>query len=144
MKQNYRNHVKYFIPHHFVFLPLMTLLVIIGFRNYFVDGNHELAWAVGGVLSLCILFLAIMLRQHYALGNQDRIVRLEFRLRYLELYATSASEVERQLTFEQIAALRFAPDDEFKELLPKAIANNLTGDAIKRSIRNWQPDHMRV
>ncbi len=85
-----------------------------------------------------------MLRQHYALGNQDRIIRLEFRLRYFELYSQSALETERQLNFDQIAALRFANDKEFKNLLDKALINKLPGNSIKRDIREWVADDMRL
>ncbi len=85
-----------------------------------------------------------MMRQHYALGNQNRIVRLEFRLRHFELLGKSSIETEKQLSFSQLAALRFADDMEFKLLLDKAIKENLSADDIKRSIRNWQADDMRV
>lgn len=85
-----------------------------------------------------------MLRQHYSLGNQDRIVRLEFRLRYFELFGTSSQKVEQDLSFAQIAALRFAGDDEFKALLSGAIINNMNADDIKRSITNWKADTMRL
>jgi len=95
-------------------------------------------------LSFCILYLAIMLRQHYALGNQDRIVRLEFRLRYFELYGKSSGNIEKQLTFGQVAALRFANDTEFRKLLEKAISENLDAEKIKQQITDWQPDDMRV
>lgn len=85
-----------------------------------------------------------MLRQHYALGNQNRIIVLEFRLRYYELFGKPSDDVEQQLSFAQIAALRFAYDDEFKVLLDKTLRENLKGDEIKRSIKNWKADHMRV
>ena len=85
-----------------------------------------------------------MLRQHYALGNQDRIVRLEFRLRYFELYGKDSKEIEDKLSFSQIAALRFADDSEFGSLLERALQNNTSGDEIKKSINDWQADDMRV
>ena len=85
-----------------------------------------------------------MLRQHYALGNQDRIVRLEFRLRYFEIFKKSADAVEKQLSFSQIAALRFANDAEFIHLINLALNNRLSADEIKRSIKDWQPDNDRV
>ena len=81
-KQQYQNHKKYFVPHHFIFLPMMIGLTIFGFVNAYQKQEHRLEWLLLGVLSFCILYLAIMMRQHCALGNQDRIVRLEFRLRY--------------------------------------------------------------
>ena len=85
-----------------------------------------------------------MLRQHYALGNQNRIVRLEFRLRYLEVFGKNADAVEKQLSFSQIAALRFADKDEFIHLINLALNNGLSADEIKRSIKDWQPDNDRV
>nr|WP_317168544.1 DUF6526 family protein [Chryseobacterium sp. LAM-KRS1] len=91
-----------------------------------------------------ILYLAIMLRQHYALGNQNRIVRLEFRQRYFEIFNKRSDEAYEKLSFDQIAALRFADDDEFKELLYKALNENISGDQIKKSIKNWRPDHHRI
>lgn len=85
-----------------------------------------------------------MVRQHYALGNQNRIVRLEFRQRYFEIFNKRSDEVIDQLSFDQISALRFADDEEFKELLYKALHENISGDRIKRSIKNWRPDDHRV
>lgn len=85
-----------------------------------------------------------MLRQHYALGNQNRIVRLEFRLRYFELFGKPSKQTEDKLSFGQIGALRFADDESFTVLLDRAIKENISGDEIKRAITNWQPDDMRV
>ncbi len=85
-----------------------------------------------------------MLRQHYALGNQNRIIRLEFKQRYFEIFGKRSDEIAEKLNFGQIAALRFAYDDEFKILLEKALNQNLSGDEIKKSITNWNPDFNRV
>jgi len=143
-KQNYSTHRKFYIPHHFVFLPGMLAFTIIGIRNALKNDEQQLEWWMFSVLSFAILFLSIMLRQHYALGNQNRIVRLEFRLRYFELFGKSCRQVEEQLNFTQIAALRFSSDEEFPALLDRAIAENLSGNDIKKSINNWQADEMRV
>ncbi len=85
-----------------------------------------------------------MLRQHYALGNQNRIVRLEFKLRYFELFGTRSDVVEKQLSFDQIAALRFANDKEYIQFLDRALLEGLKGDEIKKSIKDWQADNERV
>lgn len=143
-KQTYSNHAKYYIPHHFIFLPLMSGLIMVGVLKAYKSQEHQLEWALFALLSFSILYLAIMLRQHYALGNQNRIVRLEFRLRYWQLYNQSSINVEKQLSFSQIAALRFADDAEFKQLLQQAIDKNISAKEIKLSIHNWQADDMRV
>jgi len=144
MKQQYSNHKKYYPPHHFIFLPMMLLLMIIGVRQTFRDEPHQLEWLLFSIVCFCIFYLALMLRQHYTLGNQNRIVRLEFRLRYFELFGKPSKQTEDKLSFSQIAALRFADDEEFKVLLDRSIKENIGGDEIKLSITNWQADDMRV
>ena len=142
--QNYKNHRKYYPPHHFIFLPLLFFLEIFGIYKVFKDSEHELLWILFSGLIFLILYLAIMVRQHYALGLQNRLVRLEFKQRYFELFNKRSDEVEDKLSFSQIAALRFAYDDEFKELLYKALHENISGDEIKKSIKNWKPDNNRI
>ena len=142
--QNYLTHRRYYIPHHFIFLPGLVILLTIGIRKAFIDEEHQLVWGLFSIVIFCILYLTIMLRQHYALGNQNRIMRLEFRLRYLEVFGKSANAVEKQLSFSQIAALRFADKDEFIHLINLALNKGLSADEIKRSIKEWQPDNDRV
>ncbi|WP_407406006.1 DUF6526 family protein [Chryseobacterium sp.] len=142
--QNYKNHRKFYAPHHFVYLPLLILLGIFGIYNYFSDEKHQLFWALFSLVIFLLFFLAIMVRQHYALGLQDRMVMLEFRQRYFELFQKRSDEVVNKLNFGQISALRFAYDDEFKVLLEKALHENISGDALKKQIKNWKSDHARV
>ncbi len=142
--QNYSNHRKFYPLYHFIFLPVMLFFTIWGARQFFKNETHSLEFGLFAILSFSILFLAVMMRQHYALGNQNRIIRLEFRLRYFQLFGQVADEAEAKLSFGQIAALRFAPDEEFKELLLATLAENLGSNTIKRSIKNWKPDLMRV
>lgn len=142
--QNYKNHRKFYPPHHFIYLPLLMVLLVFGIFKIFNDEPHELIWILFSVVIFLIFYLAIMVRQHYALGLQNRIVRLEFKQRYFEIFQLRSDEVEGKLKFDQLAALRFAYDDEFKELLYKALHENITGDEIKRSIKTWRPDHHRI
>jgi len=142
--QNYKNHRKFYPPHHFIFLPLLAFLLIFGVRKYFTDEKNDLVWALFSVIIFLFIYLTLMLRQHYALGNQDRIIRLEFKQRYFEIFGKRLDEVESKLTFSQIAALRFAYNDEFKTLLEKAISENVSGNELKKSITKWRPDYHRV
>lgn len=100
-----------------------------------------------GLLAGCffiVAWLSFMLRQHYALNNQNRIVRLELRLRYYQITGKRLEELEDKLSFKQLAAVRFAGDDQLVELLEQALADNLSPDEIKRKIRTWTADTMRV
>ena len=143
-RQNYKNHRKFYPPHHFIYLPLLILLEIFGIYKIFNDEPNQLIWILFSAVIFLISYLAIMVRQHYALGLQNRLVRLEFKQRYFEIFQLRSDEVEEKLTFSQIAALRFAYDDEFKELLYKALHENISGDEIKKSIKSWRPDRHRI
>jgi uncharacterized membrane protein YjgN (DUF898 family) len=142
--QNYKNHRKYYAPHHFIFLPLLMILEGIGIYKIFNDEQNQLSWILFSVIIFLIFYLAIMVRQHYALGLQNRLVRLEFKQRYFEIFNLRSDRVEEKLTFNQIAALRFAYDDEFKILLEKALKENISGDEIKKSITKWRADRHRI
>lgn len=142
--QNYTNYRKYYPPHHFIYLPLLILLEAFGIYNIWADKENQLVWILFSILVFLIFYLAIMIRQHYALGNQNRIVKLEFQQRYFEIFNKRSDEVCEKLNFGQIAALRFAYDDEFKELLYKTLKENISGEEIKKSIKNWRPDNHRI
>lgn len=142
--QSYQNHRKFYPPHHFIYLPLLILLEVFGIWKIFNDEPNKLIWILFSIVIFLLFYLAIMIRQHYALGLQNRLVRLEFKQRYFELFDQRSDEVESKLGFDQIAALRFANDDEFKELLYKALHENISGNEIKKSIKNWQADHHRI
>lgn len=91
-----------------------------------------------------VTWVSFMMRQHYALIPQNRIIRLEMRLRYYQLYGKRFEPVEAKLKFGQIAALRFASDEELPALLERSIEEKLSPNTIKKLITDWQPDHMRV
>jgi len=147
MPQNYQNHRCYYIPHHFIFYPVILALTIYSFyRSSQADHHTEAAclWAALGVVFVLLGWVSYMMRQHYALNNQNRIVRLEMKLRYYQLTQQRFETIEHQLTFGQIAALRFASDAELPALVQRTLAEKLSPNEIKKAIQQWQPDSMRV
>lgn len=143
-QQNYNNHIQLYPPHHFIFLPLNMILLVASVVCIFKFPERQFEFVALSVVLFLILYLAIMLRQHYALGNQNRIVRLEMRLRYYQLTQKRFEPLEQQLSFNQIAALRFASDEELLGLIQRAINESLSPKDIKQRIKNWTPDYMRV
>jgi hypothetical protein len=143
-KQNYSNHRKYYFPHHFIFYPVAGILIALSI--YFGIQNHErkTEWYMIAAVVFLIGWLSFMMRQHYALVPQNRIIRLEMRLRYFQLYGKRFEPIEAKLRFRQIAALRFASDEELPLLLERTIQENLSARSIKKLISDWQADHMRV
>lgn len=142
--QNYKNHIRYYIPHHFIFYPVVFFLI--GLCIYFSTKyeDQQPIWIVLSIILFLIAWLSYMLRQHYALMNQDRIVRLELRFRYYLLTKKRLELIEPRLSLSQLLALRFASDEELPELIEEAADINLSPKEIKQSIKNWIPDYMRV
>ncbi len=143
--QNYKNHIRYYTAHHFVFYPVIMALA--GLSVYFAFGGTDhaaLLWIFLALAFFVIGWLSFMLRQHYAMTGQNRTVVLEVRFRYYVLTHERLELMEDRLSFGQIAALRFASDEELAALVERTLKENLSPDEIKRSIKNWLPDNKRV
>jgi hypothetical protein len=95
------------------------------------------------VLSFAIIILYLRLRQ-YPLKVQDRVIRLEERLRLQSLAPAEWHNQIYRLAEDQLIALRFASDDEVVALAKQAIEENLNRKQIKERIRTWRPDDWRV
>jgi hypothetical protein len=94
-------------------------------------------------MSIVLLQLALTVR-HYALRNQNRIIRLEEQLRLADLLPEEQLGLIDALTMEQFIALRFASDAEVSELARRAVFEKLTPPQIKESIVSWRADDYRV
>jgi hypothetical protein len=141
--QNYKSHSRYYYPHHFIFYPIVIVLFVLSILR-FVNQIHKIEFALLAAVFFLIGWLSFMMRQHYALNNQNRIIRMELRLRYYQLTTNRLELLEEKLSFAQMAALRFASDAELAELTHRAVEKNLSPDEIKKSIKTWLPDYMRV
>jgi hypothetical protein len=143
-EQNYKNHAKYYPAHHFVFYPVVLVGIGISVWYYFKYPALHSVWLLLAVIFVLVAWLSFMVRQHYSLTMQDRIIRMEMRFRYYVLTQQRLELLEQQLSFGQIAALRFASDEELPELVKRAIAEKLSPKDIKKSIQHWVADGMRV
>ncbi|PRY53186.1 hypothetical protein B0I27_104196 [Arcticibacter pallidicorallinus] len=143
-KQNISNHIRFYAPHHFIFYPVILLLIISAVYYTITDSENRVVFSFITAVLILVCWLSYMTRQHYALTNQNRTVRLEMRLRYFQLTGTPFDQVENQLSFSQLSALRFASDPELVALIERTLEEDLDSKTIKKSIQNWQPDHMRV
>jgi ABC-type transport system involved in cytochrome bd biosynthesis fused ATPase/permease subunit len=140
-KQNYKNHLRWYAPHHFAFYPVLTTLLSLAIY-FFITHRAKLIWLFLIVIIILFLWLSYMLRQHYALTLQNRLVKLEMNFRY---YVLTQQRLELlSLTDPQIFALRFASDAELPALVQRALNEKLSAADIKKSIADWQADHQRV
>ncbi|HLI03751.1 MAG TPA: DUF6526 family protein [Terracidiphilus sp.] len=109
---------------------------------YLVRHPHfHAAWLL--VLSIAALVLAFKVRI-YPLKVQDRLIRLEERLRLQALAPAEWHSQIFRLTEDQLIGLRFAADDEVVQLARQALEHNLTRKQIKERIRSWRADYFRV
>ena len=141
--QSYKNHIRYYPPHHFIYYPI--IMSLLSFSIYFsFTTKDQLIWIFISGIFFVLFFLAFMLRQHYALTLQNRIVRLELRYRYFSFTGKRLEDLEHQLNDDQLFALRFAPDNELEALIERILNESLTGKDIKKAIINWKGDYNRV
>lgn len=141
--QSYNNHIRFYTPHHFVFYPVMLVLIIVS-GWFAITAQDPFLWGFIAVLCCIITWVAYMMRQHYALTVQNRIVLLELRYRFFVKTGERLEMYENMLSDSQLFALRFASDDELLPLIQKTINENLSPDTIKKSIQKWQADNRRV
>jgi hypothetical protein len=139
--QSYSNHTRFDPIFHFFLLPVAAINLIVSIVSCFRNPSLDKGWII--VLSLAGV-LAIFLIRTYSLKVQDRVIRLEERLRLSQLLNASLSARIPELTERQLIALRFACDAEIPGLTEKTLAGNLKPADIKKSIVRWRPDLFRV
>jgi len=139
--QNLKNHGRTDPLYHLVlFLVLVANVVFAVFHEIH---HHTITSAWFLVLSLVAFILLIKLRT-YPLKVQDRVIRLEERLRLQALAPAEWHPQIAHLTEDQLIGLRFAADDELVALAKQALEEHLTRKQIKERIKNWRPDNWRI
>lgn len=141
-EQNLKNHGRYVPLYHFFTLPI--LVGNFGARVYFwIRAGFALSHFFS-ILLAAALFLGVLYARVFALSVQNRLIRLEERLRYERVLPQELRWRADELTVNQFVSLRFASDDELPALMKKVLDGKLTSrKAIKRLIKNWRPDYLR-
>ena len=140
--QTYGTHRRFIPQFHFFVLPVLLAQVILKVVQLVRDPTLSTAWLL--IVAVALL-VGIYTARPMALRAQDRIIRLEESARLGRLLPTDLRGRIGELTTGQLIAIRFAPDDEVPELTRRVVDGELKspGD-IKRAIRNWRADHLRV
>jgi hypothetical protein len=139
--QTLANHAKFDPMFHFFLAPVLLACFIASVVFLFHGINALRIWFA--VLSLAAFLLCFKTRV-YALKVQDRVIRLEERLRLSALLSETLRSRIPELTEQQLVALRFAADTEVPSLVEKTLRENLEPKAIKKAIQNWRPDYWRA
>ena len=142
-EQNFSNHTKFVPAFHFFVLPVLLL----NLGSAIVRWKASL-WSVGGaiwVLTSVALVVGFLTARLFALKVQDRVIRLEERLRYERLLPQDLQARFGEFTPGQLVSLRFASDAELPVLVRKVLDEKIEDrKAIKKQIKNWRADHLRA
>jgi Family of unknown function (DUF6526) len=149
--QNFSNHAKIVPAFHFVVVPVLFLnlvwCVIFGIK---LLGNSSagLVSRIGGAMlildAIALVALAFLARL-FALGVQDRVIRMEERLRFQQVLPEDLKTRINEFTINQLVSLRFASDAELPELARKVLEERRNSrKAIKQMIQNWRADYQRI
>jgi hypothetical protein len=139
--QNLQNHTKLDPVFHFFLGPLGLLLLAAAIYNLVKNPGTS---AILYVVAMLWAIVAVFKVRLYALKVQDRVIRLEERLRMEKCLPSALNGRVYELTEQQLIALRFASDDELPVLVEKTISGHLEPKAIKAAIQIWRPDYWRV
>ena len=140
--QSFQSHAKMVPLYHYWATALLVLPTLyfawLTVTSFSVERLATLSFAVGVVL-------VGLFARTFPLGVQDRVIRLEERMRLERLLPAELKPRIAGLTTEQLIGLRFASDDEVAELVRRALDEGLESrKAIKAAIRTWRPDHQRI
>jgi hypothetical protein len=140
--QNFSNHTRWHPTFHFFVLPVMLINFFWAVVMFVKAPGWNSGWWI--IVSLALAMLTTFVRT-YSLKVQDRLIRLEERLRYQQVLSTALAQQTSNLTVGQTVALRFAADQELEELVSAVVAGKFARTKeIKQAIKNWRADTFRV
>jgi hypothetical protein len=140
--QTFENHTRIVPGFHVVTFALLVINAI--WSIYRMATAFSMETLVGLLVAAALLLLFVYTRR-FATTVQNRVIRLEMKLRLREVLPASLRPRIDELTVRQLIALRFASDAELPDLCSKVLADRIHDQkAIKRMVRNWQADHLRA
>src|SRR3984957_19383542 len=138
LPQTYANHARFHPLFHYFLAPGSLALIVLTVIYVSRHSSQLEAWIL--LLMAILFFAALFLVRLYPLKAQDRIIRLEERLRLQTILSTALARRIPELTEAQLIALRFASDSELPALVEKALASKMPAPEIKRNIVAWRAD----
>jgi len=139
--QSFKHHARLDPQYHFVLFGTLVVNFVVAIV---LTVRHPSFWSAWFLVLSLVAFIALFRLRLYPLKVQDRIIRLEERLRLQALAPAEWHAQIYRLNEDQLIALRFASDDEVVELAKHALEHNLTRKQIKERIQSWRADNWRV
>lgn len=140
--QSYQNHAKFVPLYHYVLTPILVINLLAMAYHALQDPDMYHLWAV--LMAVALILIALFGRV-FALKAQDRVIRLEERLRMRELLPPDLKARIQDFSADQLIGLRFASDAELPELAATVLRDNVQKrDAIKKMVKHWRADDHRL
>ena len=140
--QSYKKHARWLPAYHFFVIPVLVFNVANAIRHVWLLPTRGMVFQL--VVAVALLMLGFLARI-MALTVQDRVIRLEMRLRLHELLSPDLRPRINDLTHRQLVAMRFASDAELPELTREVLEGKLaTANEIKQRVKSWQADWLRA
>lgn len=140
--QSFESHAKMVPMYHGVLTVLLLATLAASIKG--LIGDFSLAGIMAVVLAVALLMTALWARI-FALGVQDRVIRLEERLRMERILPEELRPRIEEIGTGLLIGLRFAPDEELPELARRIMDGELTDQkSVKQAIKSWRPDHQRI
>jgi len=138
-EQSFQNHAHR--PTHTAVAGLFAMVALV-LQVMAMRGRDTGGWAV--IFAILAVFTLVMISRIYTVRLQDRIIMLETKVRAAELLPAGQDGLLTKLSAKQIAALRFASDEELGALLDRTVREKLAPKDIKAAIKTWRPDLHRT
>ena len=146
--QSYDHHTRWDPAFHFFILPVFVIGLVMSLIHFFAhitEGDFRDHFHAAMLILLAAACLTLVFKvRTYSLKVQDRVIRLEERLRLAQLMPEPLHSRIPELTVDQLCGLRFASDAEVAKLAERALNEKLSRADIKKEIKTWRPDYWRV
>jgi hypothetical protein len=140
--QTYKKHARWLPAYHFFVIPVLLANTLNAIRHVWLLPTLGMVFQL--IVAMALLMLGFLARV-MTLTVQDRVIRLEMRLRLHGVLPPDLQPRINELTYRQLVAMRFASDAELTELVREVLEGKLaTSKEIKQRVKNWQADWLRA
>ena len=140
--QTFSNHTRIVPAYHMFTFGLIVINVLWSSYRVATDFSTDRLMTLFVAVALVMIFFFARI---FALTVQDRVIRLEMRLRLAHVVPADLRPRINEFTRDQLCALRFASDAELPDLARRVLTDGIADrKSIKKMIRNWEGDWLRA